>query len=159
MRLKLFTTLALAVFTINAKAEMPVKAHPNQKVLLESEDQELKKNKKLVYDFFRIVLKGYQLNKAKDYLSEDYIQHNPNVKTGLKGFVEFFSKYVKKDQKVPDTLKGLVSIQAENDFVTLSFVRNLKSKGGKSYSTTWFDMFRVKNGKIVEHWDSAELWE
>ena len=26
----------------------------------------------------------------------------------------------------------------------------------KKYTTTWFDMFRIENGKIAEHWDTAE---
>ena len=27
------------------------------------------------------------------------------------------------------------------------------------YYMTWFDMFRIENGKIAEHWDSSPLWE
>ena len=37
--------------------------------------------------------------------------------------------------------------------VTLALVREYKDKEGKAYTTTWFDMFRIANGKIVEHWD------
>ena len=36
-----------------------------------------------------------------------------------------------------------------------SLVSELKDKDGKPYTTTWFDMYRIANGKIVEHWDSA----
>jgi len=32
---------------------------------------------------------------------------------------------------------------------------DVKDKDGKPYTTTWFDMFRIANGKIVEHWDIA----
>ena len=39
--------------------------------------------------------------------------------------------------------------------MTLALVREGKDKDGKPYTTTWFDMFRVANGKIVEHWDTA----
>jgi predicted SnoaL-like aldol condensation-catalyzing enzyme len=41
--------------------------------------------------------------------------------------------------------------------VTLSFSRDYVDPALKdeTYTTTWFDMFRIVNGKIVEHWDSA----
>jgi predicted SnoaL-like aldol condensation-catalyzing enzyme len=41
--------------------------------------------------------------------------------------------------------------------VTLSFVREYDDPGipGQKYTTTWFDMFRIVDGKLVEHWDSA----
>jgi predicted SnoaL-like aldol condensation-catalyzing enzyme len=47
---------------------------------------------------------------------------------------------------------------AEGDLVTLSFARELPDPAdpAKKYTTTWFDMFRIENGKIAEHWDSAE---
>jgi predicted SnoaL-like aldol condensation-catalyzing enzyme len=39
--------------------------------------------------------------------------------------------------------------------VVVALVSELKDKDGKPYTTTWFDMYRISNGKIVEHWDSA----
>jgi predicted SnoaL-like aldol condensation-catalyzing enzyme len=50
-------------------------------------------------------------------------------------------------------MDGLVSIQAEGDIVTMSFVNQLTDTKGEAYTTTWFDMFRVQDGKITEHWD------
>jgi hypothetical protein len=51
----------------------------------------------------------------------------------------------------------IVAIQSEGDYVTLSLVRDEDDPAaqGKKYTTTWFDMLRVVNGKLVEHWDSA----
>ncbi len=49
----------------------------------------------------------------------------------------------------------VVSVVAEGDLVVVSFVRDLKDKAGKPYTTTWFDMWRVKDGKATQHWDPA----
>ena len=137
-------------------AEVPVTPHPNQKELLLSEDPQLEANKRLVYDFFRVILVAWQVDQVDRYLSDEYIQHNPNVKTGKKGFLDFLNKISQgKTKPLPNELRGLVSIQAEKDLVTFAFVRHLKDSDGVPYTTTWFDMFRVANGIIVEHWDGA----
>jgi predicted SnoaL-like aldol condensation-catalyzing enzyme len=53
----------------------------------------------------------------------------------------------------------LVAIVAEGDLVVLSFVRELDdpNKPGEKYTSTWFDMFRVENNKVAEHWDYGTL--
>ncbi len=130
---------------------------PSQKSMLASTDPQLAKNKKLVYDFWRIVFEGGHLDQADKYMTESYIQHNPNVATGRQSFVDFFSKF-SKPQPVVDTIKAPVfAILAEKDLVSLAFIRNLPDPNDstKTYQTTWFDMFRIKNGKIAEHWDPA----
>ncbi len=135
-------------------AALPVLPSKNQQELLKSKDPKLAQNKKAAYDFFRIVLMGRHLDQVKKYMREDYIQHNPNVETGMKGFLDFFSK-LGGPKEIPQELKGLVGIQAEGDFVTLSFVNEMADPHvqGKKYTTTWFDMFRFQDGKIAEHWD------
>jgi predicted SnoaL-like aldol condensation-catalyzing enzyme len=67
----------------------------------------------------------------------------------------YFRAQNAKPTAVPDTIPGLVAMTAERDLVTLALVRAGKDKDGKEYTTTWFDMFRIANGKIVEHWDTA----
>ena len=51
----------------------------------------------------------------------------------------------------------LALIIAEGDLVNMSFVQEYPDPADstKKYTTTWFDTFRIQNGKIVEHWDSA----
>ena len=64
----------------------------------------------------------------------------------------------RKPQPIVDTIKApVVSIVAENDMVVISFARELPDPKDhtKKYTTTWFDMFRIENGKLAEHWDGA----
>jgi predicted SnoaL-like aldol condensation-catalyzing enzyme len=149
----LFLALTL---TASLQAEVPVTPHPDQTTLLRSSEPRLAQNKTLVYDFFRVVLRGWHLDRTAEFLAEDYIQHNPNVKTGRQGFIDFFSQISGgRTRPIPAQLEGLVMVSAEGDYVTLAFVDSRKDSVGASYTTTWFDMFRVVNGQIVEHWDNA----
>ncbi len=149
--------LSLALFAAPIFAALPVVPAPDQAALLKSKDPKLAANKKLAYDFFRIVLRARHLDQADKYMRADYIQHNPNADTGLAGFKAYFSKLPGGPQPLKDTLPGLVAIQAEGNFVTLSFVREMPDpvNKGQKYTTTWFDMFRFEDGKIAEHWDVA----
>jgi predicted SnoaL-like aldol condensation-catalyzing enzyme len=149
-KLLLLTSLTLSSW---AWAGLPVQPAADQKLLLQSTDARLAANKLLVYNFARVVLAGHHLDQAATFLREDYIQHNPNVETGLKGFLYFFSKLGGGPRPIPDQVDGLVSIQAEGDTVTFSFVNGGTDSQGQKFSTTWFDMFRVQDGKIAEHWD------
>jgi predicted SnoaL-like aldol condensation-catalyzing enzyme len=140
-------------------AQVPVQAAPDHKALLVSSTPRLAANKRLVYDFWRRVLEAGHVDLAGQYLTESYIQHNPNVPTGRAGFVDYFTKFdFAKPKPIEEKVQAeLVSIVAEGNLVVLSFVseRADPKDATKKYTTTWFDMFRIENGKIAEHWDSA----
>jgi predicted SnoaL-like aldol condensation-catalyzing enzyme len=140
-----------------AHAQMPVTANPDHEQMLASTDPKLAKNKRLVYDFWREVFESGHLELAGKYMAESYIQHNPNVPTGRAAFVEFFSKFAKPAPIETKVKAPLVAITAEGDLVVLSFVRTSSDPKdpAKNYTTTWFDMFRIENGKIAEHWDAV----
>ena len=153
----LFFAIAFACNASTCFAQEPVKPLSDQQSMLQSSDPQLAQNKKLLYDFWREVFEGGHLELADKYMAETYIQHNPNVATGRKAFVDFFSKY-RKPQPIADTIKApVVDIIAEGDMVIISFARELTDPkdSTKKYTTTWFDMFRIENGKIAEHWDAA----
>ena len=141
-----------------AFAQVGVGAAPDQEKLLASADPKLAANKRLVYDFWREVFEGAHMELADKYMADSYIQHNPNVPTGRAAFVEFFQR-VRKPAPIEPRIKApLVAIVAEGDFVVLSFAREHADPkdATKKYTTTWFDMFRIENGKIAEHWDPAQ---
>jgi predicted SnoaL-like aldol condensation-catalyzing enzyme len=141
-----------------ARAQIAVAPAADQVLLLASADPRLAANKRLVYDFWREVFEGAHMELADKYMAETYIQHNPNVPTGRAAFVAFFSR-VAQPKPIEARIKApLVAIVAEGDLVVLSFAREgVDPKDAtKKYSTTWFDMFRIENGKIAEHWDPAQ---
>jgi predicted SnoaL-like aldol condensation-catalyzing enzyme len=147
--------LALGAFSVHA--QVPVTANLDHEAMLRSADPQLAKNKRFVYDFWREVFEAAQMEHAPKYLAEGYIQHNPRVPTGRQAFIDFFNK-VRKPAPIEARIKApLVSITAEGDLVTLAFVREYPEPmdASKKYTTTWFDMFRIADGKIVEHWDPA----
>jgi len=148
----------LAAMSMSVQAGSPVTALPpgTQQQLLQSDNPQLAANKKLVFDFWREVIEAGQLDKAYQYLSDDYIQHNPNIADGSAAFVAFFATFTKQKPVQPQISLPLVNIIAEGPYVTLVFVQTLPDKAnpGQTYTTTAFDMFRVSQGKIVEHWDS-----
>ena len=157
MKLRTLAVLLCVAHVFAAAAQVPVAPAPDHAALLASPNPKLAENKRLVYDFWREVFEAGHMELAEKYMAESYIQHNPNVPTGRAAFIEFFSR-VKKPRPIESRVAApLVSITAEGDLVVLSFVReNADPKDPtKKYTTTWFDMFRIENGKIAEHWDPA----
>ncbi|HEV3099330.1 MAG TPA: nuclear transport factor 2 family protein [Candidatus Udaeobacter sp.] len=112
------------------------------------------RNKALVRDFYTTVLIGRQVD-AVAILSTDCIQHNPNVPTGLKGFMDTFRK--RFDQKLPTNYKReLLNVVGENDMVVIYVRQTWTSSDGKHNQALGFDMFRVQDGNIAEHWDAED---
>jgi predicted SnoaL-like aldol condensation-catalyzing enzyme len=141
-----------------APAQVAVQPAADQQALLASGDARLAANKRLVYDFWREVFEGAHMEYADKYMAESYIQHNPNVPSGRAAFVDFFSR-MRKPVPIEARIKApLVAVVAEGDLVVLSFAREGvdPKDASKKFSTTWFDMFRLENGKIAEHWDPAQ---
>jgi predicted SnoaL-like aldol condensation-catalyzing enzyme len=139
-----------------SSAQVQVQANSNHDKLMVSRDPHLAANKRLVYDFWRSVIEAGHMELADKYLAEGYVQHNPNVPTGRAGFVQVFSKLVQPKPIEAEMKSPLVSMVAEGDLVVLSFVSKQRdpSDSTKTYTTAWFDMFRVADGKIAEHWDN-----
>jgi predicted SnoaL-like aldol condensation-catalyzing enzyme len=135
---------------------VPTKENPDQESSLASDDPQLAANKRLVYDMWRTLLDAQQVEEAPKFLAKDYIQHNPMANTGLEGFLAFFRRFA-KPQPVQDKIANFIDMIAEGDLVVLATVREYKDDNGNPYTTTWFDMFRIKDGLLAEHWDTQRL--
>lgn len=123
--------------------------------LLESDDPVLAANKRLVYEMYRVLLQGGHANRAAEFIAEDYIQHNPNVASGRQALVDFLKGSRPVRPLENRIMLPLVNIIAERDMVMVLFERPEKDGDGNAYVTSWFDLFRIENGMIAEHWDPA----
>jgi predicted SnoaL-like aldol condensation-catalyzing enzyme len=118
-----------------------------------------KKNLDMVLTWWREVIDGGHMELTPKYQAEDYIQHNPNVNTGRAGFVEFISKFSKPKNPIPDKLANPPVVKgAKGDFVWLINETEQKDPrdASKTYHSNSFEVLRIQNGKVQEHWDSAQ---
>ena len=125
----------------------------DQQALLTSPDPKLAANKRLVYDMYRIVLQAGIWERAGEFIRDDYLQHNPNAGQGLAGVQDYIRK-TRPERPIKETLElPLINLIAERDYVMTAFVRPEKDAAGQTYYSTWFDLYRIQDGKIAEHWD------
>lgn len=141
-------------------AQEVVRGSKNPESLFTSPDPKLHANKQVVYHIIRDLLEANHWDLAEKYLSKEYLQYNPNAASGRDSVVNYFTKVRKvKPSTIPEKIEQykVVSVVAEGDLVTVAFARTVKDEKNpkNDYTTTWFDMWRIKDGKAVEHWDSA----
>ncbi|MFZ6713247.1 nuclear transport factor 2 family protein [Undibacterium sp. TC9W] len=140
-------------------AQEPVTGAENPDLLFTSSDPKLHANKQLVYHIVKDLLEAGHWEMAGKYLSRRYLQHNPNAASGLDGVVKYFVE-VRKVQATPipeKMTKPVVAVIAEGDLVTVMYPLPVRDKttGQLLYTTTWFDTWRIVDGRADEHWDSA----
>jgi len=159
MRHYLPLAIALAATIPPVYAQDPVVAASDVEALFKSSDPRLHANKQAAYHIVKDLLEAGHWELADQYLTERYVQHNPNAASGRAGVVRFFTEVLKvKPKPIPEkTSTKVVSVVAEGDLVIVSTVRDVKDPKDptKGYTTTWFDMWRFKDGKADEHWDPA----
>src|SRR5690606_27159775 len=117
--------------------------------LLASDDPRLAANKRLVYDMYRIVLQAGLADRAHEFVAVDYIQHNPNAAQRLAGLVDYV-RSTRPEREILDRLElPLIQLIAEGDYVMTSFVRPEQDAEGQTYYSTWFDLYRIEDGKVA----------
>jgi predicted SnoaL-like aldol condensation-catalyzing enzyme len=146
---------ALGACGLMAVAQVPPVGVKDQAALLKSSDPKLAANKKLVYDMYRTIVNGGHYELADKFFTKEYIQHNPNVKSGRDELAAYIKQTRPQRPLQPTISFPLISIIAEGDMVLVATVTNEDDpdKAGQKYDTTHFDMYRIENGLIAEHWD------
>jgi predicted SnoaL-like aldol condensation-catalyzing enzyme len=112
--------------------------------------QNLEANKRNVVEFYNQALNEKNFDAASKYLGARYIQHNPTAPDGaegLKGFIGFLR------DKFPNSRSEIKRVFAEGDYVIVH-VHAVREPGTRGRAI--IDIFRLENGKIVEHWDVVQ---
>jgi predicted SnoaL-like aldol condensation-catalyzing enzyme len=118
--------------------------------VLAADALQMEENKKTVRALYEAVLNKKDFDEASKYLGSKYIQHNPNAADGpdgLKGFIGFL-----KD-KFPNNRSEIKRIFADGDYVIVH-VHAVREPGTRGNAI--IDIFRLENGKVVEHWDVVQ---
>ena len=107
-------------------------------------------NKKVVLDFYDKALNQKDFDAASKYFGPHYIQHNPGAPDGIEGVKAFIAL---RKEKFPNARSDIKRTFADGDFVILH-VHSVREPGERGVAIV--DIFRLENGKIVEHWDVVQ---
>ena len=107
-------------------------------------------NKALVSAFVKDILVNGKMEKLAGYFDGDhYIQHNPNISDGLSGLGAALKAMAK--QGITMKYTKVHKVLGEGNFILVVSEGEFAGK-----PTSFYDLFRVENGKIAEHWDTME---
>lgn len=156
---KTVAVIAAITFSIQASAQAPVVSVGEPESHFSHVDPQLHANKQVALHIMRELLQCNQWRDAGQWMTERYIQHNPNLQSGLAPVIEFFTANTTPDSDCPELTTPIVAVQAEGDLVTVMRPREYPhpTREGETYTTTWYDTWRIVDGKADEHWDSATI--
>lgn len=104
-------------------------------------------NRRIVADFARIFYVEKDVKRAfETYVAADYIQHNPGIADGREAAVKALAPMFAR----PDARFDVKRILVDGDYAAI----HLHGRGDASTAgAAVADIYRLKGGKIVEHWD------
>ena len=108
---------------------------------------ELARNKELVLAFYHKIIGEKDYEGARQYMGEDYKQHAPYATDGHTGIADWVRK---SKEAFPQHRYEVKKVIAEGEFVVL----HLHGMNGPNpHGESVVDIFRIKDGKVIEHWD------
>ncbi len=109
------------------------------------------KNKQIAVAFLTTIFNEHKVEEAfKLYSVPEYKQHNPFAASGAEAAIKFFAPYLKANPQVRTEIKRVI---AEGDLVA---IHNNPKSNANDRGRAVVDIFRVVNGRVVEHWDVVQ---
>jgi predicted SnoaL-like aldol condensation-catalyzing enzyme len=112
-----------------------------------AQPSQLELNKRIATEFYDAAINRKDFAAASQYLGSSYRQHNPTAADGAEGlraFIDFLKT------RFPNQRGEIKRVIAEGDLVMLHVH---STRGDATPGRAIVDIFRVENGKVVEHWD------
>jgi predicted SnoaL-like aldol condensation-catalyzing enzyme len=113
-------------------------------------DAQQEANRKIVLDFYEKGLNQKDADAAIAHMGNRYVQHNPNAADGPEGFRKFIA-FLR--EKFPNSRSEIKRSFVDGDYVILH-VHAVREPG--TWGSAIVDIFKLENGKIVEHWDVVQ---
>jgi predicted SnoaL-like aldol condensation-catalyzing enzyme len=110
----------------------------------------LESNKKVVFDFYRLVVEPRNTDLLEVYVAPDFLDHDPSDQKSTEGLAKRIKELgpAASDDVGPTLRKPPAFITAQGDLVIWIFAQNAP----KAAEPFVVEIFRVKERKIVEHW-------
>jgi predicted SnoaL-like aldol condensation-catalyzing enzyme len=134
---KIIATMVISTFTIGSHA-------------VYAENKELQDNKEIATKFFESIVNEKDFDSASQYLGPWYIEHDPDGTdgpSGLKAYIQFLR------DTFPNSHVEIKRVIADGDYV-IFHVHSILTPGTRGQAIV--DIFRLKNHKVVEHWDVTQ---
>jgi steroid delta-isomerase-like uncharacterized protein len=121
------------------------------------------KNNKAVVIAFTEAFNDRNASALDNIVAQNVTEHRPGIQSGLNTYKQFLNSMI---TAFPDFQTTINHILAEDDKVVVFTTTNGTHQGpfilapvpptGKQVSFKAADMYRIENGKIIEHWDVIE---
>ena len=149
---------AAATAAVPALAQEPVVAAADPETLFTDADPVLHANKQVVLHILREILQCNHWDEADKYLTERYLQHNPNVHSGRANVIKYFGPPPRTPTCGKLTMP-VVTVLTSGNIVGVVFRAEYDNPTipGAKYTSISYDQWRIVGGKGDEHWDTALL--
>jgi len=114
------------------------------------------KNVKLIIDFIQNLMNNHNFDYvSKTFENEVYKQHNRGIPEGMTSLIDYMKGFVKSN---PEYTYDVKHIYADGDFVIFHSHATIKAKhrGNDNKGLNVMDIWLIKDGQIVEHWDALQ---
>jgi predicted SnoaL-like aldol condensation-catalyzing enzyme len=149
---------AAASLSAPVAAQEPVVVAPDPEALFTDKDPTLNANKQAVLHIMREILQCNHWDEADKYLTERYLQHNPNVTSGRANVIKYFGPPPRSATCGKLTMP-VVTVLTSGNIVGVVFRAEYDDprKPGAKYTSISYDQWRIVDGRADEHWDTSTL--